>query len=254
MSGCLRAGGSFADEKICKGCPHRYEREESFLTLSVDIRNHTNLHDALAEYVKGDLLEGPNAYLCERCQKKVSYSAYEEATSTSTSTSTSTFTCTSTPTCTFTSASYEYANEYSVSDPRAARIAHVLLLPMHVLGARHPTPLSSRETSALHNARPGSAQQPGPLGVSFSVIRCDCTLIKERPFILCSVCLGGRGQTSLGEASAADARHPAQALRLRLGARVLHQVSRLLRVPAPPRHEAVHARRTRRDRRYYVMS
>ncbi|KAK2527097.1 Usp9x [Columba guinea] len=64
-------GGSFADQKICQGCPHRYECEESFTTLNVDIRNHQNLLDSLEQYVKGDLLEGANAYHCEKCNKKV---------------------------------------------------------------------------------------------------------------------------------------------------------------------------------------
>uniref|UniRef100_UPI0035900D99 ubiquitin carboxyl-terminal hydrolase 9X-like n=1 Tax=Myxine glutinosa TaxID=7769 RepID=UPI0035900D99 len=64
-------GGSFADQKICKGCPHRYQREESFTTLNIDIRNHQHLLDSLEQYVKGDLLEGANAYHCEKCNKKV---------------------------------------------------------------------------------------------------------------------------------------------------------------------------------------
>ncbi|KAK3714003.1 hypothetical protein RRG08_009701 [Elysia crispata] len=64
-------GGSFADQKICKDCPHRYQREEAFTTLNVDIRNHTNLFESLEQYVKGDLLEGENAYHCEKCNKKV---------------------------------------------------------------------------------------------------------------------------------------------------------------------------------------
>ncbi|GFU01705.1 probable ubiquitin carboxyl-terminal hydrolase FAF-X [Nephila pilipes] len=63
--------GSFADQKICKDCPHRYSREESFTALNIDIRNHCNLLDSLEQYVKGDLLEGANAYHCEKCNKKV---------------------------------------------------------------------------------------------------------------------------------------------------------------------------------------
>ncbi|UYV75295.1 USP9X [Cordylochernes scorpioides] len=64
-------GGSFADQKICRDCPHRYSREESFTTLNIDIRNHSNLLDSLEQYVKGDLLEGANAYHCDKCNKKV---------------------------------------------------------------------------------------------------------------------------------------------------------------------------------------
>lgn len=64
-------GGTFADQKICKGCPHRYSREESFTSLNIDIRNHSNLLDSLEQYVKGDLLEGADAYHCEKCNRKV---------------------------------------------------------------------------------------------------------------------------------------------------------------------------------------
>ena len=52
-------------------CVARYECEESFTTLNVDIRNHQNLLDSMEQYVKGDLLEGANAYHCEKCNKKV---------------------------------------------------------------------------------------------------------------------------------------------------------------------------------------
>lgn len=52
-------------------CDVRYECEESFTTLNVDIRNHQNLLDSMEQYVKGDLLEGANAYHCEKCNKKV---------------------------------------------------------------------------------------------------------------------------------------------------------------------------------------
>lgn len=51
---------------------YRYQREEAFTTLNVDIRNHQNLFESLEQYVKGDLLEGANAYRCEKCDKKVS--------------------------------------------------------------------------------------------------------------------------------------------------------------------------------------
>ncbi|XP_065840669.1 ubiquitin carboxyl-terminal hydrolase 9X-like isoform X2 [Oscarella lobularis] len=64
-------GGSFADQKICKGCPHRYAREENFMSLSVDIRYRGHLLESLEEYVKGDLLEGDNAYFCEKCNRRV---------------------------------------------------------------------------------------------------------------------------------------------------------------------------------------
>jgi len=49
----------------------RYSREEPFTALNIDIRNQQTLLDSLEQYVKGDLLEGANAYLCDKCNKKV---------------------------------------------------------------------------------------------------------------------------------------------------------------------------------------
>lgn len=64
-------GGLFADQKkITKGCEHQYEREESFMTLQLDVRNFGSLDESLQQYVKGDLLEGANAYHCEKCGEK----------------------------------------------------------------------------------------------------------------------------------------------------------------------------------------
>ena len=61
---------------------NRYQREEPFTTLNVDIRNHQNLLESLEQYVKGDLLEAANAYHCEKCNKKVCVScAYSISTS-----------------------------------------------------------------------------------------------------------------------------------------------------------------------------
>ena len=50
----------------------RYSREEPFTALNIEIRNQQNLIESLEQYVKGDLLEGANAYHCEKCNKKVS--------------------------------------------------------------------------------------------------------------------------------------------------------------------------------------
>ena len=44
--------------------------------LNIDIRNQQNLLESLEQYVKGDLLEGANAYHCEKCNKKVSNISY----------------------------------------------------------------------------------------------------------------------------------------------------------------------------------
>ena len=67
-------GGAFLDQKICRDCEHTYEREESFLSLSLPVKSKT-LQESLKEFVKGDWLEGDNAYLCEKCQEKVGLEA-----------------------------------------------------------------------------------------------------------------------------------------------------------------------------------
>ena len=41
-----------------------------FFALSVTVKNET-LQDSLAQYVKGELLDGDNAYFCEKCGEKV---------------------------------------------------------------------------------------------------------------------------------------------------------------------------------------
>ena len=50
----------------------RYSREEPFTALNIEIRNQQHLFESLDAFVKGDLLEGANAYHCEKCDKKVS--------------------------------------------------------------------------------------------------------------------------------------------------------------------------------------
>uniref|UniRef100_A0A2C9KAF6 Ubiquitinyl hydrolase 1 n=1 Tax=Biomphalaria glabrata TaxID=6526 RepID=A0A2C9KAF6_BIOGL len=61
--------GIFSDQKICKDCPHRYEREEAFIALNLTVKNAT-LQDSLDQFVKEELLEGVNAYFCEKCGEK----------------------------------------------------------------------------------------------------------------------------------------------------------------------------------------
>ena len=61
--------GVFSDQKVCQGCPHRYEREQAFMALNLTVKS-SNLQESLDQFVKGELLEGDNAYFCEKCQEK----------------------------------------------------------------------------------------------------------------------------------------------------------------------------------------
>ena len=63
--------GVFANEFICKGCPHYSEREEPFLAISLQVKNKHSIMESLDAFVEGEMLEGDNAYFCEKCEKKV---------------------------------------------------------------------------------------------------------------------------------------------------------------------------------------
>merc|ERR1712048_1302968 len=52
------------------GCPHRSEREEAFHTVSLTVKNKSSLKESLALYVKGDILDGDNKWLCSECNAK----------------------------------------------------------------------------------------------------------------------------------------------------------------------------------------
>lgn len=64
-------GGTFAQELICKDCPHRSSREEQYLSVNIEIKNKANIIEGLELFIQGEMLEGDNAYYCERCDKKI---------------------------------------------------------------------------------------------------------------------------------------------------------------------------------------
>lgn len=65
-------GGQLATEIIGKGnCVHTSERIEAFLTLPLEVKNKKSLLDSLESLVKGETLEGDNAYQCDLCNAKV---------------------------------------------------------------------------------------------------------------------------------------------------------------------------------------
>ncbi|XP_044286407.1 ubiquitin carboxyl-terminal hydrolase 24 isoform X3 [Varanus komodoensis] len=62
--------GIYSDQKICKDCPHRYEREEAFMALNLGVTSCQSLEISLDQFVRGEILEGSNAYYCEKCKEK----------------------------------------------------------------------------------------------------------------------------------------------------------------------------------------
>lgn len=53
---------------------NRYEREEAFHSLQVTVKS-CKLEDSLEQFVNGEILEGDNAYFCEKCNERVSIPA-----------------------------------------------------------------------------------------------------------------------------------------------------------------------------------
>lgn len=64
-------GGVYSNEFICQGCPHYKDREEEFYAISLNVKNKKTIQDSLDSFVEGEMLEGDNAYLCGKCNKKV---------------------------------------------------------------------------------------------------------------------------------------------------------------------------------------
>ena len=62
--------GVFANEFICKGCPHYSEREEPFMAINLLVKNKKSVLEGLENFTEGEMLEGDNAYYCEKCETK----------------------------------------------------------------------------------------------------------------------------------------------------------------------------------------
>lgn len=60
-------GGRFIHQIISRDCPHRSEREEPYLAISVKVQNKRNLKESLENFVEGTSLDGNSKYKCEQC-------------------------------------------------------------------------------------------------------------------------------------------------------------------------------------------
>ncbi|KAH9155126.1 hypothetical protein AeRB84_002882 [Aphanomyces euteiches] len=69
---CLQShlGGKLISQKLPKGCGHRYEREEAFIRLELQIRGKESIEESLAGFVEGELMDGDNKVECELCGEK----------------------------------------------------------------------------------------------------------------------------------------------------------------------------------------
>ena len=62
-------GGMFVDQKICQECTHKFERDEPFFSLPVTVKCGS-LEASLEQFVHNELMEGDNAYYCEKCRER----------------------------------------------------------------------------------------------------------------------------------------------------------------------------------------
>lgn len=69
---CLQEaiGGKLISQKLPKGCDHRYEREEPFIRLELQIRGKESIEESLAAFVEGEVMDGDNKVECESCGTK----------------------------------------------------------------------------------------------------------------------------------------------------------------------------------------
>lgn len=65
-------GGKLVNQMIGKGeCKHSKGRDEDFMFLQLDVEGNDSIEKGLTGYTQGELLAGDNAYMCEKCGKKV---------------------------------------------------------------------------------------------------------------------------------------------------------------------------------------
>lgn len=66
-------GGTISNEtkSLEKEFPYVSEKEETFCAIPLDIKNKKNIMEALDLFIKPDVLEGDNKYLCEKYNRKV---------------------------------------------------------------------------------------------------------------------------------------------------------------------------------------
>ncbi|VDO03144.1 unnamed protein product [Rodentolepis nana] len=61
--------GLLSDTMYCEDCGHRYNREQSFSAINLTVCTG-DLLEAMRQYTREEVLDGDNAYFCERCQMK----------------------------------------------------------------------------------------------------------------------------------------------------------------------------------------
>ncbi|KAF6020803.1 USP42 [Bugula neritina] len=64
-------GGYLRSQVMCMQCRHASNTFDPFLDISVEVKESSNLENALSKFVTPETLDVENAYKCESCMKKV---------------------------------------------------------------------------------------------------------------------------------------------------------------------------------------
>ena len=64
--------GTFNNQMICIDCPHKSERIEEFTTVPLQVKKKHSLEEGLDSFIESEILQGDNAYFCDKCEKLVS--------------------------------------------------------------------------------------------------------------------------------------------------------------------------------------
>lgn len=69
---CLQQslGGTLVSQKLPKKCGHRFDREEPFIRIELQIRGKSSIEESLGSFVEGELMDGDNKVECELCNTK----------------------------------------------------------------------------------------------------------------------------------------------------------------------------------------
>lgn len=69
MSGLFE--GHLIDYIHCRSCGHTRQRRDRFMDAQLPIQGKSSLPEALADFVKPEILEGENQWWCDVCEAKV---------------------------------------------------------------------------------------------------------------------------------------------------------------------------------------
>lgn len=63
-------GGQLSHIITCQECQYSSERIEDFLSISLDVKGKHDIFESLQSYIRGEVLDGANKYLCSKCETK----------------------------------------------------------------------------------------------------------------------------------------------------------------------------------------